>query len=198
MPRCRIGAANSNIRTVCSAHRFAMIIGGASRGTESLSMLRVGDTAPDFEAKTDGGGAIRLSDYRGQKVVLYFYPNDSTPLCTLEACSFRDAQSQFGAKKAVIFGVSGDSVESHDRFKARHGLPFPLVSDPDRSIAASYGVLRQRKLLGIGYRRIVRSTFVIDEDGRIDTVYKNVSVFGHAAQVLESLGQGVGTGDPVR
>ena len=165
-----------------------MIIGGASRGTESLSMLRVGDTAPDFEAKTDGGGAIRLSDYRGQKVVLYFYPKDSTPGCMLEACSFRGAQAPFTAKNAAILGVSGDSVKSHDRFKARHRLPFPLVSDPDRSIAASYGVLRQTTVLGVGYMWLVRSTSVIDEDGRIETVFNKVNVFRHAAQVLESLG----------
>ncbi len=150
--------------------------------------LHVGDTAPDFEAKTDGGGVVRLSDYRGQKVVLYFYPKDSTPGCMMEACSFRSAQPEFAAKNATILGISADSTESHDRFKARHGLPFQLVSDPDRKIARSYGTWRKKSFLGIGYMWLVRSTFVIDENGRIDAIYDNVNVFGHVAQVLENLG----------
>ena len=150
--------------------------------------LQVGDTAPDFEAKTDGGSVIRLSDYRGKKVVLYFYPKDSTPGCMLEACSFRGAQPQFAAKNAIILGISADSTESHERFKARHGLPFRLVSDPDHGIARSYGAWRKKSLLGIGYMWLVRSTFVIDEDGRIDAIYDNVNVFRHVAQVLEDLG----------
>ena len=150
--------------------------------------LRVGDVAPDFEAKTDGGEVIRLSDHRGKKVVLYFYPKDSTPGCMLEACSFRSAQPQFAAKNAIILGISADSTESHERFKARHALPFPLVSDPDHSIARSYGAWRKRSLLGIGFMWHVRSTFVVSEDGRIDAIYDKVNVFGHVPQVLENLG----------
>jgi len=150
--------------------------------------LHVGDTAPDFEAKTDGGSVIRLSDYRGKKVVVYFYPKDSTPGCMLEACSFRSAQPQFAAKNAVILGISGDSTESHERFKARHDLPFRLVSDPDHTIARSYGAWRKKSLLRIGFMRLVRSTFVINEEGRISAIYDNVNVFGHVAQVLEDLG----------
>ena len=150
--------------------------------------LHVGDTAPDFEAKTDGGSVIRLSDYRGKKVVVYFYPKDSTPGCMLEACSFRSAQPQFAAKNAVILGINGDSTESHERFKARHDLPFRLVSDPDHTIARSYGAWRKKSLLRIGFMRLVRSTFVINEEGRISAIYDNVNVFGHVAQVLEDLG----------
>lgn len=144
--------------------------------------------APDFEAKTDGGSAIRLSDYRGKKVVVYFYPKDSTPGCMLEACSFRSAQPQFAAKNAVILGISGDSTESHERFKARHDLPFRLVSDPDHAIARLYGAWRKKSLLGIGFMWLVRSTFVINEEGRISAAYDKVNVFGHVAQVLEDLG----------
>ena len=151
-------------------------------------MLKVGDTAPDFEAQTDCGRRVRLSDYRGQKVILYFYPKDSTPGCMLEACSFRSVHGEFIAKNAVILGVSGDSVESHERFKARHNLPFPLLSDPNRTIAAAYGAWRKKNLVGIGFMWPARSTFVIDEEGRIEAVYDNVNVLGHASRVLEGLG----------
>ena len=150
--------------------------------------LQVGDMAPDFEAKTDGGSAIRLSDYRGAALGGWFYPKDSTPGCMLEACSFRSAQPQFAAKNAVILGISGDSTESHERFKARHDLPFRLVSDPDHAIARLYGAWRKKSLLGIGFMWLVRSTFVINEEGRISATYDKVNVFGHVAQVLEDLG----------
>lgn len=150
--------------------------------------LHVGDNAPDFEAVIDGGSVIRLSDYRGKKVVLYFYPKDSTPGCMFEACSFRDATAQFAEKNAVILGISPDGTESHERFKARHELPFRLVSDPDHAIAKSYGAWRKKSLLGIGFMWLVRSTFVINEQGRIDAIYDNVKVSGHVAQVLENLG----------
>ena len=144
--------------------------------------------APDFRAETDGGRRIRLSDYRGQKVILYFYPKDSTPGCMLEACSFRSMHSRFMARNAVILGVSGDSPESHERFKARHNLPFPLLCDSNRTIAAAYGAWRKKKLLGIGFMWPARTTFVIDEEGKIEAVYYNVNVVGHASRVLEGLG----------
>ncbi len=148
-------------------------------------MLRIGDAAPDFEAPVDGGGVIRLSDLRGRKVVLYFYPNDSTPTCTVEACTFRAMHPGFAAKKVAVVGVSGNSVESHDRFKVRHRLPFPLVSDPDRRIATAYGARRKKKLLWIEYMSSVRTTYVIDEEGKITAVYHNVAnVFAHASRVL--------------
>lgn len=150
-------------------------------------MLSVGDMAPDFRADTDGGRRIRLSDYRGQKVILYFYPKDSTPGCMLEACSFRSMHAEFTAKNAVILGVSGDSAESHERFKARHKLPFPLLSDPNRSIATAYGTWRKRRLLGFPFMWPARATFVIDEEGRIEAVYDKVNVLGHASHVLDGL-----------
>ena len=150
-------------------------------------MLQPGDPAPDFEAETDGGGTLRLADLRGKKVVLYFYPKDNTPGCTFEALSFRDAQPEFAAKNAVILGVSADSVRSHDRFKAMHNLPFRLLSDRDHAIAEAYGAWREKKLFGRKYMGIVRSTYLIDEHGRIEATCDKVRVHGHAADVLERL-----------
>lgn len=143
--------------------------------------------APDFTADTDGGGSVTLSDLRGRKVILYFYPKDSTPGCTIEACSFRDAADNFAAKNAVILGASADSVKSHDRFKARHQLAFQLISDQDHSIAEAYGAWREKKLFGRKYMGVVRSTFVIDEEGRIASIFDKVKVRNHVSEVLAVL-----------
>lgn len=150
-------------------------------------MLQVGDPAPDFTVKTDGGGTLRLADLRGQRVVLYFYPRDNTPGCTTEACDFRDAAARFADKNAVILGVSTDTVQSHDRFKAKHELPFPLLSDSDREIAAAYGTWREKSLYGKKFMGMVRSTFVIDEQGIIAAVYNKVRVKGHVEALLDAL-----------
>lgn len=150
-------------------------------------MLKVGDPAPDFAVETDGGGTLRLADLRGQRVVLYFYPRDNTPGCTTEACDFRDAMPQFSEKNAVILGVSTDSVQSHDRFKAKHGLPFPLLSDSNRGIAEAYGTWREKSLYGKKFMGMVRSTFVIDEQGIIAAVYDKVRVKGHVEALLYTL-----------
>lgn len=150
-------------------------------------MLKVGDIAPDFTAETDGGGSVKLSDLRGKKVVLYFYPKNHTPGCTLEACSFRDAEGEFEARNAVILGASADKVKSHDGFKSKHKLPFTLVSDRDHSIAEAFGVWREKKLFGRKYMGMVRSTFVIDEAGRIDAAFDRVKVLGHVPEVLARL-----------
>lgn len=150
-------------------------------------MLQVGDPAPDFTVKTDGGGTLRLADLRGQQVVLYFYPRDNTPGCTTEACDFRDAAARFADKNAVILGVSTDTVQSHDRFKAKHELPFPLLSDSDREIAAAYGTWREKSLYGKKFMGMVRSTFVIDEQGIIAAVYNKVRVKGHVEALLDAL-----------
>lgn len=150
-------------------------------------MLAVGDSAPDFSAKTDGGGQVRLSDLRGQRVVLYFYPKDSTPGCTTEACAFRDAHEEFSAQNCAVVGVSTDSIKSHERFSTRHQLPFRLVSDPDHKISESYGAWRQKTLFGRQYMGIVRSTFVIGADGRIEATYDRVKVAGHIDEVLANL-----------
>ena len=150
-------------------------------------MLSPGDPAPDFTAETDGGGAIQLSELRGRKVVLYFYPRDNTAGCTLEACEFRDTLQGFAAKNAVVLGVSADSVKSHDRFKAKHDLTFPLISDADHKIAEAYGTWREKSLYGRTYMGVVRSTFVIDEQGKVVAVYDKVKPRGHAQALLAKL-----------
>ena len=150
-------------------------------------MLAIGDDAPDFTAAADGGGTVALKALRGKKVVLYFYPKDNTPGCTAEACGFRDAAAEFSAKDAVVLGVSPDSVRSHDRFKAKFDLPFRLLSDPDHSLAEAYGVWREKSLYGRKYMGIVRSTFVIDAQGKVAEIYDKVKVKGHAAALLSNL-----------
>ena len=147
-------------------------------------MIKIGATAPDFTAPTDGGGTVRLKDLRGKKVVLYFYPKDNTPGCTTESCDFRDAQAKFEAKDAVILGVSPDSVKSHDKFKEKFDLPFTLISDEDHKIAEAYGVWQEKSMYGRKYMGIQRSTFVIDEKGKLAAIYDKVKVTGHVADVL--------------
>jgi peroxiredoxin Q/BCP len=152
-------------------------------------MIPIGVAAPDFTAPTDGGGSVRLKNLRGKKVVLYFYPKDNTPGCTAESCDFRDAHAEFGAKDVIVLGVSPDSVKSHDKFKQKFDLPFTLISDEDHKIAEAYGVWQEKSMYGRKYMGIVRSTFVIDEDGKIAAVYDKVKVKGHVADVLEKVGK---------
>lgn len=147
-------------------------------------MLSVGDKAPDFTATTDGGETVSLKGLKGQKVVLYFYPKDNTPGCTTEACDFRDNYAAFQEKGAVVLGVSPDSVKSHDKFKAKFELPFPLLADEDHSIAEAYGAWQEKSMYGKKYMGIQRSTFVIDEKGKIAEVYGKVKVKGHVDDVL--------------
>lgn len=147
-------------------------------------MLKVGAKAPEFSAETDGGEKIRLKDLRGKKVVLYFYPKDNTPGCTREACDFRDSYGKFQKKGTVILGVSPDIVKSHDNFKKKLELPFPLVSDPEHQIAEDYGVWVEKSMYGRKYMGIERATFVIDEKGNIAEIYRKVKVPGHIDDVL--------------
>lgn len=146
--------------------------------------LSVGDAAPDF---TDDTAPFTLSEQRGRRVVLYFYPKDNTPGCTTEACDFRDNKEDFDAQEAIIVGVSPDSRASHEKFTAKHDLPFLLVSDPDKAIAEAYGVWREKKNYGRTYMGIVRSTFIIDPEGRIEAIYDNVRAKGHVARLLKEL-----------
>jgi len=150
-------------------------------------MLEVNDLAPDFTLVSDTGEQVTLSAYRGQKVVLYFYPKDDTPGCTTEACSFRDDYSQFLMKGAVVIGVSPDQEASHERFKAKLGLPYYLLSDPDHKVAEAYDAWGEKKNYGRSYEGILRTTFVIDEEGRIRHVFRNVKPEGHAQEVLAVL-----------
>jgi len=136
--------------------------------------LQVGDLAPDFEALTDEGKKVRLSDFRGKKVILYFYPKDNTSGCTKQAVGFRDHYDEIVAANAVVLGVSPDSVESHIKFKTKYDLPFHLLVDPDHEIAEMYGVWGEKNMYGRKYFGIKRSHFVIDEDGRLIDVRYNV------------------------
>jgi peroxiredoxin Q/BCP len=150
-------------------------------------MLNVGDPAPDFTAATDQGAQISLKDLRGKQVVLYFYAKDNTSDCTKEACAFRDTLGAFEMKNAVVLGVSVDPVKSHQRFKEKYGLPFGLVSDEDKVVVQSYGVWKEKQNYGHTYMGIERTTFIIDEGGRIATIFRSVKVNGHVQAVLEAL-----------
>jgi thioredoxin-dependent peroxiredoxin len=150
-------------------------------------MLTEGTVAPDFTLPVDGGGEVTLSDYRGKKVVLYFYPKDDTPGCTTEACSFRDDYSQIVAAGAAVLGVSPDSVKSHDKFKLKYSLPFALLSDPEHRVAEMYGAWGEKKMYGKSYMGILRSTFIIDEEGTIIKVFPNVKPQEHSQEVIAAL-----------
>ena len=150
-------------------------------------MLKKGDKAPDFTATTDGGETVKLKDLRGKKVVLYFYPKDNTPGCTQEACDFRDSITKFRRKGVVVLGVSPDSVKSHKKFKAKFDLPFPLLADEDHAIAEAYGAWQEKSMYGKKYMGIVRSTFLIDEKGKIAEVHEKVKVKGHVDQLLDTI-----------
>jgi peroxiredoxin Q/BCP len=149
--------------------------------------LSVGQAAPTFALKTVGERTITLSDFRGKNVVLYFYPKDDTPGCTKEACGFRDDLSRFTKGNAVVLGVSRDNPASHQRFADKLRLTFPLLSDPDAAVCKAYGVYKQKSMYGRTYWGIERTTFVIDEQGRIAKIFPKVGVDGHTEAVLEAL-----------
>jgi peroxiredoxin Q/BCP len=147
--------------------------------------LKIGDRAPAFTLPTDGDGTIRLSELKGKKVVLYFYPKDDTPGCTKESCEFRDANKAFTKLGVEIIGVSKDSVERHDKFKEKYKLPFRLASDAEGKASAAYGTWIQKKLYGRSYMGMERATFLIDEKGVIRGLWRNVKVTGHVEEVLD-------------
>jgi thioredoxin-dependent peroxiredoxin len=150
-------------------------------------MLAENTIAPDFTLESDQGGPITLSDLSGRKVVLYFYPKDNTPGCTKEACNFRDENAALSMKGAVIMGISPDSVASHAKFRSKFDLPFYLLSDPDHAVSAMYGAWGERIVCGKVSQGMTRSTFVIDEDGKITRVFPKVKVEGHVDEVLAAL-----------
>ena len=150
-------------------------------------MLQAGDPAPDFTMEADKGGSVSLKDLRGKTVVLYFYPKDDTPGCTRESCAFRDHYPTFQNREVQIFGVSCDDIPSHQKFTAKYDLPFPLLSDPDTSVSTAYGVYKEKTNYGRKYMGIERSTFVIDGDGRIARIFRNVKVDGHVEKVLDEV-----------
>ena len=149
--------------------------------------LKAGDPAPDFTASTNGGGKVSLSDFKGKHVVLYFYPRDNTPGCTLEACAFRDEFAAIKKKGAVVLGVSTDSAASHDKFAEKFKLPFTLVADEDKQIVQAYGAWGQKSFLGKKYQGTYRVSFLIGPDGRIKKVWPAVKPTVHAKEVLAAL-----------
>ena len=148
-------------------------------------MLKVGDKAPLFEALTQSGDSVRLADFVGRKVILYFYPKDNTSGCTLEARSLRDGKEDLKAKGFEIVGVSPDSVRSHQNFCNKHELNFTLVADTDKSVAEAYGVWKEKSMYGRKYMGIVRTTFIIDEQGVIMHIFDKVRTSDHWAQIAE-------------
>lgn len=149
--------------------------------------LEAGEKAKAFRLKSYDGKTVKLSDYQGQPVVLYFYPRDDTPGCTKQACAFRDRSSELADAGVVVLGVSPDTVDSHERFRDKFELNFPLLSDPDHAIAEAYGAWREKNMYGKKSMGIQRSTFLIDREGRIAKVWKRVRVDGHDEQVLAAV-----------
>ena len=151
-------------------------------------MVAVGKAAPGFALVDTDGQQVKLEDFRGKKVVLWFYPRDDTPGCTREACEFRDAKDDFDEAGAVIVGISPDGVESHQRFRAKYGLPLILLADPEHQALEAYGVWKERVRDGKTSMGVERSTFLIDEEGILIAAKRQVQVDGHAAEMLAAIG----------
>ncbi len=149
--------------------------------------VKVGDVAPDFELPSDTGKTVKLSDFRGRRVVLYFYPKDDTPGCTTQACGFRDAYPQIEERNAVVVGISPDAVSSHEKFKTKYNLPFILLADQDHAVADKYGVWGKKSMYGKTYDGIIRSHFVIDEKGRVADAQVKVSPTDSVERALGAL-----------
>jgi peroxiredoxin Q/BCP len=150
-------------------------------------MVEEGKPAPDFELKSDSGEQVKLSDFRGKPVVLYFYPKDDTPGCTAQACGIRDNYDAFGERGAVVIGVSPDEESSHVKFKEKYGLPFTLLADPDHQTAERYDVWKEKNYAGKTYWGVERSTFLIDSQGNVAKVMRRVKPDTHADDVLAAL-----------
>ena len=150
-------------------------------------MLNVGDPAPDIQLHTDTGEAVRLSDWKGKRVVLYFYPKADTPGCTTEACEFRDDIQKFAKKGAAVVGVSPDKPAAQAKFKQKYDLPFTLLADEEKAAAHAFGVWKEKNMYGKKVMGIERTTFVIGPDGKIEKIYGKVKAQGHAAAVLAAL-----------
>ena len=159
-----------------------------------MQIPQPGDPAPEFALADDTGTTHRLSDRRGTWTVVYFYPADDTPGCTTEACQFRDLHDDIASKDAAIWGISPDGSGSHAQFRAKYGLPFTLLSDPDHAVADAYGAWREKTSYGRTYMGIARSSFLVDPEGRIATTWANVKADGHAEQVLGALREATASG----
>ncbi len=149
--------------------------------------IQSGIMAPDFVLSDETGTSRRLSDYRGQTVVLYFYPKDDTPGCTTEACNFRDDYSAYVDAGVIILGVSPDNAKSHGKFKSKFELPFPLLADTEHTVSEQYGVWGKKKFMGREYMGVLRTTFLISPDGKIKKVFEDVKPAAHSAEVLAAI-----------
>ncbi|MGH7681692.1 MAG: thioredoxin-dependent thiol peroxidase [Candidatus Eiseniibacteriota bacterium] len=149
--------------------------------------MTVGMMAPEFSLPSTMGRKVSLSEFRGKRVIIYFYPKDDTPGCTMEACAFRDHLPRIHAKDAVVLGISLDDDLSHQRFAQKYNLPFPLLSDVDAAVSRQYGTYKEKNLYGRTYWGIERTTFVIDREGRVENVFRRVKVEGHAEEVMATL-----------
>lgn len=152
-----------------------------------MSAPRLNRVVADFKAAATRNKIIQLKDLRGQNVVIYFYPKDSTPGCTLEGQDFRDLHARFRRQKTVILGVSRDSLASHEKFRDKQGFPFDLISDPDETLCRQFDVIHEKTLYGRKFMGVVRSTFLIDATGKLRAEWRNVKVKGHAAEVLDAV-----------
>lgn len=152
-------------------------------------MLEEGDKAPNFTAKDQDGNNVKLADFKGKRVVLYFYPKDDTPGCTKEACSFRDANDVYAEKNIKVLGVSTDDEKSHQKFVSKFNLPFTLLADTDKKIVNDYGVYGEKSMYGRKYMGVNRKTFLIDEQGKIKKIFSKVNVSEHADEVLKAFGE---------
>lgn len=150
-------------------------------------MLNEGDAAPDFELPRDGGGTVKLSGFAGRAVVLYFYPKDDTSSCTKQAVGFSESAAEFDAAGAAIIGVSPDGVKSHDKFRAKHKLTIALAADEEKKAIGDYGVWAEKKMYGRSYMGVERSTFLINAQGKIVRIWRNVKVPGHVQEVLDAV-----------
>jgi thioredoxin-dependent peroxiredoxin len=164
-----------------------ILINEAKIMTSKLATLKEGAKAPDFSLKDQDGKTHKLSDYKGKKIVLYFYPKDSTPGCTIEACNFRDDESLYKKKGAVILGISVDDEKSHKKFVEKHHLPFTLLADIDKKVVNSYGVWGEKSFMGHKYMGTSRETFIIDEKGKIMKHFDEVRVKDHSKEILKLL-----------
>ena len=153
----------------------------------STRQLQIGQKAPAFALPNQDGKIMKLSDFKGKKVVLYFYPKDDTPGCTKESCAFRDGLDEIHASGAVVLGISGDSVDSHKKFVKKFNLNFPLLSDEKKTVLQAYGVWKEKSLYGRKFMGIERTTFIIDEQGKLDDIFQKVKVDGHLEEVLAEL-----------
>lgn len=152
---------------------------------QDFDPVKEGDTAPDFSLPADDGSTVSLSDYRGRKVILYFYPKDDTSGCTKQACELRDSLTRIDEAGAVVLGVSPDSIESHVKFRDKYDLNFPLLADEDQEVCRAYGVWKEKSMYGRKFWGVERSTFIIDEEGVVVAAWRRVRPKGHAERVLE-------------